>query len=78
MANYCKYKGIVIGRRNACHALVASMSSVDDLDIIADIGMDQRCIVKFEGACKWSVDSYCEPVKDLTPFVIPEDLREAV
>ena len=77
MANYCDYKCIVKGPKNACYAVFGSMSTYDDKWIADESGDDENYCMRFEGNCKWSVDSYCEEREDLTPFVIPSDPKEA-
>ena len=77
MANYCDYKCIVKGPKNACYAVFGSMSTYDDKWIAEESGDDENYCMRFEGNCKWSVDSYCEEREDLTPFEIPSDPKEA-
>ena len=60
-ANYCDYKVIVKGRRNACYAFFGSMSCLDDKSIVEATGTDAACTLRFAGSCKWSVDAYCAP-----------------
>ena len=77
MANICKYKGIVKGRKNACYAYFGSMSCLDDKWIIEEEGTDEQFTMRFEGDCKWSVDAYCEPWDGECPVQLPEDAEEA-
>ena len=77
MANICEYKGIVRGPKNACYAVFGSMSCFDDKYICEENGTDEDYFLRFEGDCKWDVDSYCNKRDDLTPFNIPEDCDEA-
>jgi len=77
MANCCEYKVIVKGKKNACYAFFGSMSCMDYKDIVSETGTDEDCILRFEGNCKWSVDSYCEPWNGTFPVDIPENYEEA-
>ena len=78
MANFCEYKCIVKGPRNACYAVFGSMSCLDNKEIVEEKQLKNgNWYVRFEGYCKWSVDSYCSELVNQEPFVIPEDLDEA-
>lgn len=79
MANVCIYKGIVKGKQNACMALIGSMPCFGekDWDVLVDGGEENNWEISFEGNCKWSVDSYCEPWTGPFPVEIPEDAEEA-
>lgn len=77
MANYCRYKCIVRGPKNACYAVFGSMSCEDYKDIISESGSDENYELHFEGNCKWSVDSYCEARENPKPFILPESADDA-
>ena len=77
MANSCKYKGEVRGKKNACYAFYGSMSVLDYNDIFSEEGTDEDYKLRFEGTCKWSVDSYCNPFKGEIPVELPKDYEEA-
>lgn len=77
MANTCSYKVIVKGKRNACYAFFGSMSCMDDKRIVEETGTEELSTIRFEGDCKWSVDSYCTPWEGEFPVVLPEDAEEA-
>lgn len=79
MANECMYKGIVKGKQNACMALIGSMPCFGEKDweVLVDGGEENNWEISFEGNCKWSVDSYCEPWTGPFPVEIPEDADEA-
>ena len=77
MANYCEYNVIVKGRKNACYAFFGSMSCLDSKEIFDESGTDDDYTVKFNGNCKWSVDSYCTPWNGEFPVSLPEDADEA-
>lgn len=78
MANICKYKVIVKGKRNACMAFFGSMPCLDDKWINSDEGTNENCKIFFEGDCKWSVDFYCKSWSDKFPVDLPEDMDEAL
>lgn len=78
MANYCSYKVIVKGKRNACYAFFGSMSCLDYKEILEDDGTDDCATIRFEGNCKWSVDAYCKPWTGSFPVVLPETPEEAL
>ena len=78
MANVCEYKVIVKGKKNACYAFFGSMSCMGDKQILEESGTDEMCTIRFEGDCKWSVDSYCSPWDGGFPVVLPEDAEEAM
>lgn len=77
MANICEYKVIVKGKRNACMAFFGSMSCLDDKWIVSETGTDDEYTVFFQGDCKWSVDSYCNPWTGSFPVELPDDPDEA-
>lgn len=78
MADYCDYKVIVKGRKNACYALLGSMSAADEKRIIWESGTDENYALRFDGCCKWMVDAYCTPWKGECPVVLPDDPQEAL
>ena len=79
MANYCEYKGIVKGPKNACYAVFGSMSCLDNKEIVEEKQLDDEYYLRFEGYCKWGVDMYCHETEgELKPFDIPEDPDEAM
>ncbi len=78
MANYCDYKVIVKGCKNACYAFFGSMSCVDGKWIVEEDGTNDAYTVRFEGNCKWSVDAYCTPWDGSFPVILPEDANEAM
>ena len=78
MANICEYKVIVKGRKNACYAFFGSMSCLDDKQILEETGTAEQCTIRFEGNCKWSVDSYCTPWDGAFPVLLPEDADAAL
>lgn len=77
MANICRYKGEVRGKKNACYAFYGSMSVLDENDIIFEEGTDNDYKLRFDGTCKWSVDAYCKPYKGEKPVELPENYEEA-
>ena len=77
MADYCSYKVIVKGRKNACYALLGSMSAADEKQIIWESGTEKDYALRFDGCCKWSVDAYCSPWDGEVPVALPEDAEEA-
>ena len=77
MANICKYKGLIRGKKNACYAFYGSMSVFDYNDIQSEKGTNEQYELEFEGTCKWSVDSYCTPFEGEIPVKLPEDPEEA-
>ena len=77
MANICEYKGIIKGKKNACYAVFGSMSCMDDKQIVEEGEKDGEYYLRFEGDCKWSVDSYCTERENTDPLDIPEDIEEA-
>ena len=78
MANYCDYKVIVKGRRNACYAFFGSMSCLDDKSIVEETGTDAACTLRFAGNCKWSVDAYCAPWDGPCPVALPDNAFDAM
>lgn len=78
MANICSYKVIVKGKKNACYAFFGSMPCYDDKYILEEEGTNESCTVRFDGNCKWSVDSYCNPWTGGFPVILPDDPDEAM
>lgn len=78
MANYCEYKVIVTGRKNACYAFFGSMSCYDNKWIEEEDGTDEAYTLRLEGNCKWAVDAYCQPWDGPVPVELPEDADEAM
>lgn len=78
MANYCDYKVIVKGKKNACYAFFGSMSCVEEKWIVEEGGTDEAYTIQFEGNCKWAVDAYCTPWDGEFPVILPEDADEAM
>jgi len=78
MANICKYKVIVKGKKNACYAFFGSMAAYNCKDIVSESGTDDNFTLFFTGDCKWSVDSYCKPWEGEFPVKLPEDPYEAM
>lgn len=78
MANYCDYKVIVKGRRNACYAFFGSMSCLDNKWVEEENGTDENCTLRFAGNCKWSVDAYCKPWDGTFPVPLPKDAQDAL
>ena len=77
MANYCLYKCIVKGPKNACYAVLGSMSCDEYKDIVSEAGTDNQWEMQFEGNCKWDIDFNCQERENQTPFVLPENAEEA-
>lgn len=75
MANYCYYKGIVRGKRNACHAFFGSMPAYDDKRIEEKNGSDSLYTLRFEGNCKWLLSR--QPWNGDAPVELPKDETEA-
>lgn len=76
MANICKYKVIVKGKRNACMAFYRSMACMEQY-IHSDEGTSKNCTIFFEGSCKWEVDAYCKSWNGKFPVDLPETEDEA-
>ncbi len=77
MANICEYKVIEKGKKNACYAFFGSMSVLDNKWVTDESGSNEEFTLRFQGDCKWSVDSYCEPWEGECPVQLPEDAEEA-
>lgn len=77
MANICKYRVIVKGKKNACYAFFGSMSG-GDKEVLKEFGTNDQYTLLFDGECKWSVDSYCNKKwKGEFPVLLPEGADEA-
>lgn len=77
MANYCDYKGILKGRKNACYAAYGCFQAYDDKWIVKEYGTSDDYFLQFEGNCKWSIQHYSCPWEESKPIAIPEDPEEA-
>lgn len=77
MANYCDYKGILKGRKNACYAAYGCFEAYDDKWIVKEYGTSDDYFLQFEGNCKWSIQHYSRPWKEPKPITIPENPEEA-
>lgn len=77
MANYCDYKGILKGRKNACYAAYGCFQAYDDKWIVKEYGTSDDYFLQFEGNCKWSIQHYSRPWEESKPITIPEDPEEA-
>ena len=76
MADICNYKIIAKGKKNACFAFMHSMNRYDDFDIIEEKGTEDDFYLLFENSCKYALDCYCEPQKNVQPVEIPEVFGE--
>jgi hypothetical protein len=54
------------------------MSVLDGKEIVEESGADMDYTLRFEGTCKWSVDSYCHPWEGDFPVILPDDADEAM
>ncbi len=54
------------------------MSCLDDKYVLKEEEDNGIWTVRFDGDCKWSVDSYCEPWNGDSPVTLPEDPDEAM
>lgn len=77
MANYCSYKGILKGKKNACYAAYGCFEVYDDKWIVEEHGTSEDYFLQFEGNCKWSIQHYSHPWEDSESIAIPEDPEEA-
>lgn len=77
MANYCDYKGILKGRKNACYAAYGCFQAYDDKWIVKEYGTSDDYFLQFEGNCKWSIQHYSRSWKEPKPITIPENPEEA-
>ena len=78
MANICKYKVIVKGRKNACYAFYGSMPAYNYNNIIEESGTDENYTLRFSGDCKWSVEQYSKAWEGSFPVVLPDNPDEAM
>ena len=77
MANVCRYKVIVKGKKNACYAFYGSMFCFDQT-ILKEKEDNGIWTMSFDGSCGWAVDAYCEPWKGDFPVALPEDSDKAM
>lgn len=78
MANYCEYKTLVRGRKNACYAFLGSSPTADDIHVIEGSGTTENYTLIFSTGCKWGVDAYCDkPWDGSFPVDLPDDYNEA-
>lgn len=77
MANLCKFKIIVKGRKNACAAFYASTVSNGGLSVMEEHGTVDNYYLRFEGGCNWSVDYRSKKWDGPCPVELPEDIQEA-
>lgn len=79
MADCCKYRVKVKGRKNACYAFFGSMSCIDYKDMNKKSCRGSNFVLIFSGNCKWDVDHYCyDKWNGLFPVEIPADPDEAL
>lgn len=73
MANICLYKIKVKGSKLACESLMYMMPLYSwEYDVLSSEGTEDDYTMVFTGACKWSVDSYTQPLKDPKPWTREE------
>jgi hypothetical protein len=77
VADYCDYKVIVKGKKNACYAFYGSMPCYDDKWIESKSGTDDDYTLYFQGNCKWAVDYSCGLYKGSLPIDLPENADAA-
>ena len=77
MADICKYKIKVHGRKNSCYAFLGSTSTLDEREIIKEFGDENDYTLVFKGCCKWAINMYCHDFKGTKPVVLPDDFEEA-
>ena len=65
MANTCNYEIHVRGTKKAALALYSMIPAYDEKYISDEYETDEGYVVKIEGDCKWSLDSYCEEKPDV-------------
>lgn len=58
MANYCDYKGILKGPKNACYGAFGYLEAYDDKQIVQEFSTPDNYTLRFEGNCKWSMQHY--------------------
>lgn len=78
MANYCDYKGIIKGPKNACYGAFGCLEAYDDKQIVQEFGTLEDYTLRFEGNCKWSMQCYAQPWTGSWRYQIPEDPMEAL
>ena len=77
MADTCKYKVIVKGKKNACYAFYGSTPFLYDKSIISEKGTDDKYEMHFQGNCKYAIDMYCHENPNVAPVELPADYKEA-
>lgn len=77
MANYCEFKGILKGRKNACYAAYGCFEVYDDKRIVKEYGTNEDYFLQFEGNCQWSIQHYSYSRENSKPIAIPEDPEKA-
>ena len=78
MANYCDYKGILKGPKNACYGAFGCLEAYDDKQIVQEFGTPENYTLRFEGNCKWSMQCYAQPWTGSWRYQIPEDPMDAL
>lgn len=78
MANYCDYKGIIKGPKNACYGAFGCLEAYDDKQIVQGAGTPENYTLRFEGNCKWSMQHYAKPWTGSWQYQIPEDPMDAL
>mgnify|MGYP002518457626 FL=1 len=78
MANYCDYKGIIKGPKNACYGAFGCLEAYDDKQIVQGSGTPENYTLRFEGNCKWSMQHYAKPWTGSWQYQIPEDPMDAL
>ena len=78
MANYCDYKGIIKGPKNACYGAFGYLEAYDDKQIVQGVGTPENYTLRFEGNCKWSMQHYAKPWTGSWQYQIPEDPMDAL
>lgn len=76
MANVCRYKIKVIGRKSSCYALINMMPLyVGEKEILFEEGTDDDYTLIFKGDCKWGIDYGTDDFGRLEPFT-EEEIEE--
>ena len=78
MANYCDYKGIIKGPKNACYGAFGCLEAYDDKQIVQGVGTPENYTLRFEGNWKWSMQHYAKPWTGSWQYQIPEDPMDAL
>lgn len=78
MANYCDYKGIIKGPKNACYGAFGCLEAYDDKQIVQGVSTPENYTLRFEGNCKWSMQHYAKPWTGSWQYQIPEDPMDAL